>query len=92
MWAGGGIVSAEVLLAFNRWWICELLNAVLRPMFCRYKKAERAGDAARFDRCELLFLRMLNACDCYPFCVEVGQGLWILDEPSEEYYGEEGLS
>lgn len=85
-------MSAAALLHLNRWFIGELISAVLRPMFCRYKDAERAGDVARFDRCQILFLKMLNACDCYPFCIEVGQGLWILDEPSEDYFGEEGLS
>ncbi len=77
-------MSTSALLILNRWWIRELVNALLRPMFVRYREAERAGDAHRAEVCELRFLRLLNFCDCYPFCIEVDPcGLWILDEPSE---------
>lgn len=77
-------MTTHVALFINREFIYSLLNAILRPMFCRYKDAQRVGDMARFQRCQLFFLRMLDACDCYPFCIEAGQGLFILDEPSKE--------
>ncbi|RRJ96793.1 hypothetical protein Ga0100231_023785 [Opitutaceae bacterium TAV4] len=66
-------MTPSAFLIFNRWLIRELLNALLRPVYLR------AG-------CDSLrFLRLLDACDCYPFCVEVGGGLWILDAPSDDF-------
>lgn len=73
---------------FTRWLCRELVNMRLRPMFCRYREAERLGDIRRAERCELLFFTLLNRTDCYPFCIEVDRcGLWVLDEPSQEDFG-----
>lgn len=78
-------MSLQAVAFVNRWWIRELINAALRPMFIRYRQAELAGAMHRKDRCELLFFRMLSRCDCFPFCIEVDRcGFWILDEPSEQ--------
>lgn len=66
------------------WWLRELLNALLRPMFCRWREAEWAGNHARAALCERRFLRILNAADCDPFAVIVDQGLWILDAAEAE--------
>lgn len=61
----------------NRELICSLVNALLRPVFLRMR-----ADA----RQERRFFALLNACDCYPFCVEVDPcGLWVLDAPSSDY-------
>jgi hypothetical protein len=80
-------MKIRAILFVNRWLICELINALLRPMFCRWRAAERDGRA--HERYESLFFRLLDRCDCYPFCVEVDHcGLWILDEPTP-YFGEE---
>ncbi len=57
--------------------IGALLNALLRPVFLRMREDQR--HARRF-------FALLNACDCYPYCVEVDpHGLWILDQPSDDY-------
>lgn len=57
--------------------ICSLLNALLRPVFLRMR------EDARHER---RFFNLLNACDCFPFCVEVDpHGLWLLDAPSDDY-------
>lgn len=78
-------LPAAAIEFLTRWWIRELINAALRPMFFRYRQAERDGETAKATRCELLFFRMLNRCDCFPFCIEIDRwGFWILDEPSEQ--------
>ncbi|AHF94048.1 hypothetical protein OPIT5_04040 [Opitutaceae bacterium TAV5] len=69
-------MTPQAFLIFNRWLISELLNALLRPVYLR-----AGGDSLRF-------LRLLDACDCYPFVVEVGGGLWILDEPTDFDFGD----
>jgi hypothetical protein len=57
--------------------IGSLVNALLRPVYLRMRADER--QARRF-------FALLNAADCYPFCVEVDPcGLWILNEPSDDY-------
>lgn len=83
---GGRRVSS--LIAFLAWWIRVLVNALLRPMFCRYRQLRRDGNSERqtrqADRYETLFYRMLDACDCYPFAVIVDEcGLWFVD-PAEQ--------
>ena len=82
-------MNAAAFIPFLRWWLRQLVNARLRPMFCRWKAAERAGDVAQAERFELLFLKLLNYTDCYPFCVEVGPGLYVCDEPSSDDWGME---
>jgi hypothetical protein len=81
-------MNPSALLHFNRWFIRELINALLRPMFVRYRSEVGVGVVK--SRYERLFWRMLDCCDCWPFCVEVDRcGFWILDEPSEPNYWDE---
>ena len=59
-------------LTFLRWWIGRLLNALLRPVYCR-----AGGNSLRF-------LQLVNACDCYPYAVGWDmQQLWISDRPED---------
>lgn len=77
-------MNLAALAFLNRWWIRQLVNALLRPMFIRYRTAQAEGNEAAARRFLRLFDRLLFTCDCYPFCIEVDRcGLWILDEPSE---------
>lgn len=57
------------------WLIGEALNALLRPVFLR------AGDDL------LRFMRLLNACDCWPYMVAVdgGQLLILTGRDAEDY-------
>lgn len=81
----GATWSAEAWMAFLTWWIWQLLNALLRPMFCRFRELRRDGNhqaqSRQADRYEDLFYRMLDRCDCYPFCAIVERcGLFFLDD------------
>lgn len=70
-------MSTDVALVLLRELIRSLLDALLRPVFLRMR------EDARHER---RFLGLLNACDCHPFCVEIGpHGLWILDQPSDDH-------
>lgn len=65
-------MTIEALDCLNRWWIGRLLNALLRPVFCR-----EGGNSLRF-------LRLVDACDCYPYAVGWDAWhLWISDQPSD---------
>ena len=77
-------MTLATLSHLNRWWIGELLNALLRPVFIR-----QGGADARF-------LRLVAACDCWPFAVgRDDHQLWISDRPEDidewrdEYWGRE---
>lgn len=73
----GGMTLAQ-LDALNRAWIGLLLNALLRPMFCRWRVAERAAQWGEARRYEILFLRMVDACDAYPYAIVIDRcGLWF---------------
>lgn len=60
------------LVIFLRWWIGELIDALVRPVFCR-----EGGAGIRF-------CKLVNACDCYPYAVGWDmQQLWISDRPTD---------
>ena len=79
-------MTLATLSHLNRWWIGELLNALLRPVWL--------GSPERGN--SLRFLRLVNACDCWPFAVGRDyHQLWISDRPEDvdewrdEYWGRE---
>lgn len=77
-------LSLDALAFFSRWWIRELLNALLRPMFVRYRTQRADRNEQLADVYEHRFFRLLNACDCHPFAVIVDQfGMWITDDPRD---------
>lgn len=73
-------MSLAAINHLNRWWIGELLNALLRPVWLGSFKS---GNGFRF-------YCLLNACDCYPFrvCYDDTQ-LWMSDRPDEDSYWED---
>lgn len=63
-------MTPTALSHLNRWWIGELLNALLRPVWL--------GSPERGN--SLRFLRLVNACDCWPYAVGWdNHQLWISD-------------
>lgn len=74
-------------------WLCdELLNALLRPVFIRWKRAERAGLACA-PTYELRFLRLVDAAPAVGCRIEWGgdlAGLYIgRDSGDDDYYWEQ---
>lgn len=71
-------LNLAALSVLNRWWIGELLNALLRPVWLRARSEER-GAVSNGRKAER-FYRLLNACPCFPYLVIADDcGLWILE-------------
>lgn len=82
-------LSAQAFAFLLRWYLRELVNALLRPVFVAWRDAEREGRDDRAAVLQLRFLSLLNSADCYPFCVQVDPcGLWILSGEEAEMYQE----
>lgn len=77
-------MSLAALDFLNRWFIRECLNALLRPVWLRSRESSGADGAIR-ARADLRFIRLLDACNCWPFGVIADEfGLWILDHDQME--------
>lgn len=75
-------MNLSTLSHLNRWWIGELLNALLRPVF-----VGAGGNSLRF-------LKLVNGCNCWPYAVGWDEHqLWMSDNPSDvdEWRDEEGF-
>lgn len=66
-------MSLPALHAFLDWLIEELVDALLRPLFCAMREAERSGDAARAETLGHRFFHLFNFCDCWPCRVTVDE-------------------
>lgn len=83
-------LSAHAFAFLLRWYLRELVNALLRPVFVAWRRAEREGRALRAEVLHLRFLTLLNSADCFPFCVRVDPyGLWIMTGDEAEEYQED---
>jgi len=56
-------VSALAFRHLLGWWIEELANAILRPIWIRYHNARQAGDERRAEVIYLRFIRLVAAFD-----------------------------
>ncbi len=81
-------LNPAVLLPVNEQWILALLNALLRPMYDRHEAAPRGSrERARYNR---IFLRMLDACDCFPYAAIIDAGgFWFLHRNDDYIWGDE---
>ena len=77
------ITSSAALL--NRWLVVELVDALLRPVFCAWRAEQRAGNDARAEVLARRFYGLVNSCDCWPCTVIIDRtGLYVLDGKNAE--------